>query len=114
MGIMADSQGAEPLRVHCILHDGVVTFVSALAEQVSGLTPERFQGRAWHDIVHPDDREPLLRFSEPGWEGLIDATFRMQDADGAWTWRRAEGVRTIDAEGRPSSIITLQKIEPPR
>ena len=106
-------QGAEPPLVHCILHEGVITFVSANSAQASGHPPERFQGRGWQEFVHPDDQAALLQFAAPDWEGIIDCTFRVQDADGAWTWRRAEGVRTIEADGKPSTIVTVRKIDEP-
>jgi PAS domain S-box-containing protein len=95
------------------LHEGVITFVSANSVDLSGHPPERFQQSHWTDVVHPDDHEPLMKFTAPDWEGIVDATFRVQDADGAWTWRRAEGVRTIEADGRPSVIVTVRKIDSP-
>jgi PAS domain S-box-containing protein len=112
---MSEPRGhaAEPPLVHCILHEGVITFVSANSVQTSGHPPERFQGHGWLEFVHPDDQASLMQFAAPDWEGIIDATFRMQDADGAWTWRRAEGVRTIEADGKPSTIVTLRKIDAP-
>jgi PAS domain S-box-containing protein len=108
----ARAQGTEPL-VHCILHDGVITFVSANTADVSGFSAEHFQGRRWMEIVHPDDQPALMPFAAPDWEGIIDTTFRMQDANGGWTWRHAEGVRTIEADGHPSTIVTLRKIDEP-
>jgi PAS domain-containing protein len=112
---MTSRPDAEPEapRVHCILHDGVVTFVSAHSLEVSGLPPERFQGKRALDLVHPDDHEGIMPLFAPGWEGIIDARFRIQEADGAWTWRHAEGVRTIEADGHASTIVTLRKIDAP-
>lgn len=105
--------GAEPPLVHCILHDGVITFVSSTSVEVSGYPPERLHGRGWMEFVHPDDQPALMRFAGPDWEGIIEATFRVQDADGAWTWRHAEGVRTIESDGSASTIVTLKKIDDP-
>lgn len=106
-------QEVDPRVVHCITHDGIITFVSSTVREVSGLAPERFHGHHVFDLVHEDDRESLLRFGQPGWEGIIDARFRVQAADGAWIWLRAEGVRTVDADGHTSSIMTLRQVEAP-
>jgi PAS domain-containing protein len=108
-----DNTASEQPPVHVILHDGVITFVSSTSVQVSGIPPERFHGLRALDLVHDDDREPLLKFTAPGWEGIIEATFRVRDLDGNWSWRHAEGVRTIDPDGGSSTIVTLRKIDPP-
>jgi PAS domain S-box-containing protein len=112
---MTEDRGrtTEPPVVHCILHDGVITFVSSTLLELSGLPPERFHGRRAIDLVHPDDCDALQRFREPGWEGIIDASFRVEDASGAWIWLRAEGVRTIDDDGSTSAILTLRQIDDP-
>jgi PAS domain S-box-containing protein len=104
---------AEQPTVHCITHDGVITFVSSTVREASGLAPERFLGRPVLELVHTDDLEALQRFGAPGWEGIIDARFRVQAQDGEWIWLRAEGVRTVEADGHTSAIMTLRQIEPP-
>jgi PAS domain S-box-containing protein len=107
-----DIAGESP-SVHVILHDGIITFVSSTSAQVSGIPPERFHGKRAIDLVHEDDRDRLQRFTAPGWEGIIDVTFRVRDADGAWSWRHAEGVRTIERDGTGNTIISLRRIDPP-
>jgi PAS domain S-box-containing protein len=47
---------------------------------------------------------------EPGWVGPIQATFRVQDAAGAWRWREARGVRVRDDDGTHRSVLVLRDI----
>ncbi len=105
--------GAASAPVYFILHDGVVSFASSSLFEVSGNSPATIQGRRALDLVHPDDREQLMRYFAPGWEGRLDARVRVQQADGRWEWRRAEGVRTIDADGHASAVVTLTRLEEP-
>ncbi len=99
----------EPIPVFCVTHDGIVTFVSSTSLDVGGLSPERFHGRHIFDLVHPDDRhrvEPLLA---PGWAGRFDEILRIQEADGTWSPRRVQGIRTISASQGASAAMTLRK-----
>jgi PAS domain-containing protein len=100
--------------VHIILSNGVVTFVGSNTVQVSGLPPEHFHGRHVLDLVHPDDRLQVERLLTPGWTGRFSEHIRIQEVSGAWAWRVAEGVRTVDASGEPQSVLELRKIGPPQ
>ena len=104
------SEDAELPHVDCVVQKGRVTHVSETSTQVSGFPPERFFGRLAWELVHPDDRPLILPFMAVGWTGQIDVAIRVQDSDGRWTWRRARGMRTIDASGEPSTRLTLKKI----
>ena len=99
--------------VFCVLHDARVSFVSSTAQEVSGISPERFHGQLAMDLVHPDDRPRIAPFFEAEWSGAFEESVRLQDADGGWTWRRVNGVRTIDAGGRPSAALTVKKTRMP-
>ncbi len=99
--------------VYCILHEGIVTFVSSACDRVSGHSFQHFSGRQAFDLVHPEDKANIEAYFLEGWEGAFQTSFRLQDADGAWTWRRADGVRTIDPNGQPSAIAALRKIDAP-
>jgi PAS domain S-box-containing protein len=92
-----------------VLHDGVVSFVSSASVDVSGISPEELHGRNALDFVHPDDRERLLPYFAPGWQGVIDARVRVRQADGSWQWRHVEGVRTLDADGHGSAVFKLTR-----
>lgn len=100
--------------VYCVLHEGKVTLVSSSSLDVGGIAPEAFVGTPVTDIVHPDDLARLAKFLEPGWSGSFSEPLRLRDADGNWSWRMARGVRTIDADGRPSAVVRLKKIGEPR
>ena len=103
---------ADPRVVHCVLHEDVITFMSANSKEICGFSPEHYQGRPLSEFVHPEDHGALAPLAAPDWEGIIDAQFRMRGVDGVWTWRHAQGVRTVDADGG-SSIVTLRKVDPP-
>jgi PAS domain S-box-containing protein len=112
---MTDDTGrAAPFPpVYCILHEGIVTFVSSACDRVSGHSFAHFHGRQALELVHPDDQRNVEPYFADGWEGVFRASFRLQDVDGAWTWRQADGVRTIDDNGHPSAICTLRKVDAP-
>jgi PAS domain S-box-containing protein len=99
--------------VYCIVRDGVVSFVSSTSKDVGGFAPEHFQGQLALDLIHPDDRAQFEHLTSPTWEGVVSATFRVQDADGGWSWRRAEGVRTADADGLPSTVVAIDRVDGP-
>jgi PAS domain-containing protein len=99
--------------VYCLLHDGVVTYVGAVSGTISGYSFEHYRGRRAVDLVHPEDRPVIAPYLTPGWEGTFALKTRLRDADGAWTWRRVEGVRTIDSTGLPSAAIMLRRADAP-
>jgi PAS domain S-box-containing protein len=100
--------------VHVMLKNGVVTFVGSNSQSVSGHAPGHFEGRHVRDLVHPDDLPRIEVLVAPGWTGRFSERFRVQERDGVWTWRQAEGVRTVDAAGEPRAIMELRKIDPPQ
>jgi PAS domain S-box-containing protein len=101
---------AEPPSVYCVLHEGVVTFVSSTSTAVGGFAPEHFHGLHVSAVIHPDDVAHVERFLEPGWTGEISAMVRVQESDGQWSWRAAEGVRTRDPQGKHSAAVVLRKV----
>src|SRR5207249_1582678 len=96
--------------VLCELREGVITYLSPNAERVSGLRPQDVVGRAFVDILHPEDASALARFAAPGWTGSIEAIFRIADASGAWQWRDARGFRDVEANGAHFAVIILRDI----
>jgi len=104
---------AEPHEVHCVLHDGVVTFVGSATTLVTGLPPEHFHGMHVSEVVHPDDLRHVERFMAPGWTGEISVTFRVQDIEGRWRWRSARGVRAAGPPGQYSAVVVLRDADPP-
>ena len=94
--------------VLCKVREGVVTYVSPNATDVSGLPLEAFVGRRMTELIHPDDLRTLERFLTPGWTGEIAATFRIVSGDGGWLERDVRGVREIDERGIHSSVFILR------
>lgn len=107
-------RGKPSTVVYCVLHDGRVTLVSSSSLDVSGIAPEAFVGTPVTDNVHPDDLARVAKFLEPGWAGSFSEPVRLRDADASWSWRMMRGVRTIDADGRPSAVLRFKKIDEPR
>lgn len=103
-----ESKGA----IHVVVHNGLITFVGADCTDLAGHPPDYFHGRHVHELVHPDDRVRLDRTFVPGWTGRFTEHFRVQEASGDWTWRRADGVRTMDASG-PHTVMELRTIDGP-
>jgi hypothetical protein len=104
---------AAPQDVHCVLHDGIVTFVSSATTLASGFPPEHFHGMHVSQVVHPDDLMQLDRYLAPGWTGEIRATFRVLGIKGRWNWRFAQGVRTADSTAHYNAVIVLREVDPP-
>jgi PAS domain S-box-containing protein len=96
--------------VICEVHEGVVTYISPNTERVSGLCPGEFVGRAFIELIHPEDIPDLARFQAPGWTGAIEACFRVANASGEWQWREARGVRVLDGDGAHRSVLVLRNV----
>ena len=113
-----DKRATSPPPVFCVLHEGIVTFVSSSSVDVSGLAPESFKGRAAIEIVHPADRPRVSPYLEPGWSGTFKEQVRVQvTLAPRWTletfygdanvngvdvfWRRSFGGRAAPAEASP-------------
>jgi len=83
-------------------NDGTLDFANAQWRSYTGLTPEELQGRGWQRIIHPDDREPLLKaVEESRAKGKpYEHEVRRRGADGQYRWFLARGVPLKDSEGR--------------
>lgn len=95
--------------VYCVVHEGIVSFVGGGSKDVSGHAPYHFEGKHVLTLVHPDDLGRVSRLLDAAFTGTFDTTFRILDSDGTWTWRRAEGVRTIDADGQPQAVFGVRR-----
>jgi PAS domain-containing protein len=98
--------GTDPEAVYVVIHNGIVTFVGSNTMAVSGFAPEHFRGRH-------DDHDRVARLFKEGWTGRFSEHVRIQERDGNWTWRLADGVRTIDPSGEPHTVAELRKVEGP-
>jgi PAS domain S-box-containing protein len=83
-------------------NDGTLDFANAQWRSYTGLTQEELQGRGWQRIIHPDDREPLLKaVEESRVQGKpYEQEVRRRGADGQYRWFLARGVPLKDSEGR--------------
>ena len=83
-------------------NDGTLDFANAQWRSYTGLTLEDLQGRGWQRIIHPDDREPLLKaVEESRAQGKpYEQEVRRRGADGQYRWFLARGVPLKDSEGR--------------
>ncbi len=67
--------------------EGHVLYASPSHQSVLGYAPIVLIGRIALSIVHPDDREPMLReWAKLATKGHIQVTIRAQHANGDWLW----------------------------
>ena len=82
--------------------DGSLDFCNAQWRSDTGLTLEELQGEGWQRMLHPDDRERVLK----AWrESVANGTpyeqeERHRGADGQYRWFLARGVPLRDSKGR--------------
>jgi len=83
-------------------NDGTLDFANAQWRSYTGLTLEELQGGGWQRIIHPDDRERLLKaVEESRAQGKpYEQEVRRRGADGQYRWFLARGVPLKDSEGR--------------
>jgi len=82
-------------------NDGTLDFANAQWRSYTGLTLEELQGGGWQRIIHPDDREALLKaVEESRARGKpYEQEVRRRGADGQYRWFLARGVPLKDSEG---------------
>jgi len=82
--------------------DGSLDFCNARWRSYIGLTQEELQGEGWQRMLHPDDRERVLK----AWrESVMNGTpyeqeERHRGAEGEYRWFLARGVPLRDSNGR--------------
>ena len=82
--------------------DGSLDFCNAQWRSYMGLTQEELQGEGWQSMLHPEDKERVLK----AWrESVLNGTpyeqeERHRGADGQYRWFRARGVPLRDSTGR--------------
>jgi PAS domain S-box-containing protein len=81
--------------------DGTLDFCNAQWRFYTGLTQEELQGEGWQTMLHPDDRERVLR----AWGHSVatgtpyEQEERHRRADGQYRWFLARGVSLKDSAG---------------
>jgi PAS domain S-box-containing protein len=82
--------------------DGTLDYCNERWRSYMGLDPEELQGSGWQTMLHPDDRDRVLK----AWhEAVANGTPYEQEerhrrADGTYRWFLARGLPLSDAEGR--------------
>ena len=82
--------------------DGSLDFCNAQWRSDTGLTLEELQGDGWQRMLHPDDRERVLK----AWRESVatgtpyEQEERHRRADGQYRWFLARGVPLRDSQGR--------------
>lgn len=68
--------------------DGTCLWVSRSVQQLLGRRPSELIGRAFDEVVHPGDREPLRALLASLADGGEDVrhTYRVHHRDGRWLW----------------------------
>ena len=81
---------------------GDVTFFSDEFQSYTGMAAESGNGRAWTELIHPDDAAEVVR----GWSGGVissdafSAEFRMRRHDLTYRWFTARALPQHGADGR--------------
>ncbi|MEQ1728434.1 MAG: PAS domain S-box protein, partial [Vicinamibacterales bacterium] len=86
--------------------DGTFLYLSHSYESVLGYSPQRLQGTSAFELLHPDEREPVLAaFADALQRGEGRAEFRYRHSDGHYLWLDARGKAFVDATGAPGGIV---------
>ncbi len=82
--------------------DGSVDFCNARWRSYTGLTQEELRGEGWQSMLHPDDRDRVLRaWRESVMKGMpYEQEERHRGADGQYRWFLSRGVPLRNSEGR--------------
>jgi len=82
--------------------DGTLDYCNARWRSYMGLGLEELQGEGWQSMLHPGDRERVLRaWHESVTEGIpYEQEERHRQADGQYRWFLARGMPLRDADGR--------------
>src|SRR5580700_3274666 len=82
--------------------DGTLDYCNARWRSSMGLGLKELQGEGWQSMLHPDDRERVLRaWHESVTEGIpYEQEERHRQADGQYRWFLARGMPLRDADGR--------------
>lgn len=78
--------------------DGCITSLNPAFEETTGWDRDAWIGRAFIDLVHPDDTDALLEAYQSALDGEepLATTFRYEASDGSWRWASALGRPVIE------------------
>jgi diguanylate cyclase (GGDEF)-like protein/PAS domain S-box-containing protein len=85
---------------------GIRTYVSPSCRALLGYEPDELIGRPAIDVVHPDDRDHIVRYLDSLAEhGRASDEARFLHKDGRWIWMETRGRAVRDEHGR---VVELQ------
>jgi PAS domain S-box-containing protein len=89
---------ASPVGVCQLDQYGNILFINDTFSKITGLTLEQINGKYWMDILHPEDRRPLLRTISTAIQGkrMMNAEIRYIHPDGSEYWLFWQAVPLID------------------
>jgi PAS domain S-box-containing protein len=92
-----------------VTQDGKIKFVNLLISRISGYSESELISRPFVDLVHPDDRQPLVRYHIDrlkGEQAPATYAFRVIDKNGAVRWVE-NNVSIITWDGKPATLNFL-------
>ena len=85
---------------------GIRTYVSPSCRILLGYEPDELIGRTAVDIVHPEDREHIVRYLQSVLDdGPASSEGRFLHKDGHWIWMETRGRAVLDEHG---GVVELQ------
>lgn len=84
-------------------HAGSITYANPAFQTVLGLDPQQIIGQIPLDLMHPDDRQPVLerfRAATAAQESHLETEFRVQRPDGTFIWIEASGTFIYNQQGQ--------------
>jgi len=87
---------------------GSCTYVNGHYARVTGLASDQVLAGRWAKVLHPADRERILKGWKAAWElGQVHETeFRLQNTSGEELWVLGRTAPERDGEGRVASFLT--------
>jgi diguanylate cyclase (GGDEF)-like protein/PAS domain S-box-containing protein len=97
---------AAPNGIYALDLKGRLLYSNNRLVELTGLTHEELAGNGWLRMVHPEERERVIRESGPtAPERRLSSEFRMLRPDGMLRWVRAHASPFRDREGRPAGFV---------
>jgi diguanylate cyclase (GGDEF)-like protein/PAS domain S-box-containing protein len=86
--------------------DGRILDIS-LSGPFADLSPSDFLGLSWFEMIHPEDRRPILKraVEAQGLARAYDGAHRVRTAAGGYRWTRMRVVPLLDKAGRVSEWV---------
>lgn len=92
--------------------DGTVQYQSPSITRILGYTPDELEGTQIFELVHPDDRNDVLRIFREliKKSGDTTATFRFRTQDGAWRWIESTASNALHDPAVRAVVVTSRDV----